>query len=99
MLLLDVREPEEHAFCALADSVLIPLGELVSRVEEVPTRRAGGGLPPSRSAESGGAAILRRAGIEADVGLTGSIDSRSRKRSMASVPRYLTIKPLPCCLR
>ncbi|MBN8247114.1 MAG: hypothetical protein J0L84_06685 [Verrucomicrobia bacterium] len=33
--LLDVREPGEHAFCALPDSRLIPLGELSSRVEEL----------------------------------------------------------------
>lgn len=33
--LLDVREPGEHAFCALPDSRLIPLGDLVSRVEEL----------------------------------------------------------------
>ncbi len=35
VLLLDVRQPEEHAFCALPGSVLIPLGELMARVEEV----------------------------------------------------------------
>jgi rhodanese-related sulfurtransferase len=33
--LLDVRQPEEHAFVALPNSTLIPLGELLSRVEEL----------------------------------------------------------------
>jgi adenylyltransferase/sulfurtransferase len=33
--LLDVRQPEEHAFAALPHSTLIPLGELVERMEEV----------------------------------------------------------------
>ena len=30
VLLLDVRQPDEHAFCALPGSVLIPLGELAA---------------------------------------------------------------------
>jgi sulfur-carrier protein adenylyltransferase/sulfurtransferase len=33
--LLDVRQPEEHAMVALANSMLIPLGELFSRVDEI----------------------------------------------------------------
>lgn len=33
--LLDVREPEEHAFCALPGSRLLPLGELSSRGQEL----------------------------------------------------------------
>ena len=31
VLLLDVREPEEHAFCHLPGSVLVPLGDLPTR--------------------------------------------------------------------
>ena len=34
--LIDVREPEEFAYCHLPGSVLIPLGELASRAAEVP---------------------------------------------------------------
>lgn len=34
--LLDVRQPEEYAQARLADSVLIPLGELADRLAEVP---------------------------------------------------------------
>ena len=33
--LLDVRQPEEHAFVALPQSTLIPLGELSARVDEI----------------------------------------------------------------
>lgn len=33
--LLDVRQPEEHTIVALDNSVLIPLGELFSRVDEI----------------------------------------------------------------
>ncbi len=35
--LLDVREPEEYAYCQLPGSVLLPLGELPARAAEVPT--------------------------------------------------------------
>ncbi|MEI6357748.1 MAG: rhodanese-like domain-containing protein [Verrucomicrobiota bacterium] len=33
--LLDVREPEEHAFCALPGSVLVPLSELQERALDI----------------------------------------------------------------
>lgn len=33
--LLDVREPDEHAFVALPNSTLIPLRQLASRVDEI----------------------------------------------------------------
>ena len=33
--LLDVREPEEHAFVALLDSTLIPLGELYAHLDDL----------------------------------------------------------------
>lgn len=33
--LLDVRQPEEHAFVALPSSTLIPLGEVLGRAEEI----------------------------------------------------------------
>jgi rhodanese-related sulfurtransferase len=36
-ILLDVREPEEFAYCHLPGSILIPLGELMARADEVPT--------------------------------------------------------------
>jgi rhodanese-related sulfurtransferase len=33
--LLDVREPDEHAFAALPNSTLIPLGQIGSRAGEI----------------------------------------------------------------
>jgi len=33
--LLDVRQPEEHAFVSLPNSTLIPLGELTVRLDEI----------------------------------------------------------------
>jgi sulfur-carrier protein adenylyltransferase/sulfurtransferase len=35
LVLLDVREPHEQAICRLPGSKLIPLGELLSRIEEI----------------------------------------------------------------
>lgn len=35
--LIDVREPEEYAYCQLPGSVLLPLSELPTRAAEVPT--------------------------------------------------------------
>jgi rhodanese-related sulfurtransferase len=84
--LLDVRQPDEHAFCALPGSVFIPLGELASRIEEVPTD-----VPVVVYCHHGvrsltGAAILRGAGIEA-LSLAGGIDRWSLAVD-PSVPRY-----------
>ncbi|UPL48363.1 rhodanese-like domain-containing protein [Hymenobacter sublimis] len=33
--LIDVRQPEEFTYCRIEGSVLIPLGELASRAEEI----------------------------------------------------------------
>lgn len=86
VVLLDVREPDEYAYCALAGSVLIPLGELAGRAEEVPA-----GAPVVVYCHHGvrslsGAAILLRAGIEA-MSLAGGIDRWSLTVDPA-VPRY-----------
>ena len=39
LFLLDVREPGEHEYVALPGSVLIPLGELTQRVDELSTQK------------------------------------------------------------
>src|SRR5947208_1453108 len=78
--LLDVRQPEEHAFAALPNSTLIPLGELPARTAEVEP-------PPGalvvvychhgiRSLT--GVALLERAGIGPAASLAGGIDAWSR---------------------
>ena len=36
LVLLDVREPWEHELCHLPGDVLVPLGELDERLDEVP---------------------------------------------------------------
>jgi rhodanese-related sulfurtransferase len=87
--LVDVRNSDEHAYCRLPDSLLVPLPELPGRVEEV--------QPPAdalvvvychhgvRSLR--GAAILTAAGHERVASLSGGIDAWSQLIDPA-VPRY-----------
>ena len=87
VLLLDVRQPEEHALCALPGSVLIPRGELMRRVEEVQPEGALVVVYCHHGVRSlSGAAILQRAGVEA-VSLAGGIDRWSQTVD-PGVPRY-----------
>jgi rhodanese-related sulfurtransferase len=87
VLLVDVRQPEEHVLCALPGSVLIPLGELTGRVDEVRPDGATVVVYCHHGVRSlSGAAILRRAGIEA-VSLAGGIDLWALAVD-AGVPRY-----------
>jgi rhodanese-related sulfurtransferase len=87
VLLLDVRQPEEHEYCALPGSVLIPLGELMTRAEEVQPEGATVVVYCHHGVRSlSGAAILHRAGIEAK-SLAGGID-RWALTVDPSVPRY-----------
>ncbi|AII52685.1 MULTISPECIES: rhodanese-like domain-containing protein [Hymenobacter] len=37
--LVDVRQPEEYAYCRIEGSVLIPLGELARRADEIDDTR------------------------------------------------------------
>jgi adenylyltransferase/sulfurtransferase len=39
LFILDVRQPDEHAVCNLKDAVLLPLGELPLRLEELDPQR------------------------------------------------------------
>jgi len=89
--LLDVREPDEHAHCALPGSRLLPLSELESRWQELRDWCAGGvqtvvycrhGV---RSAHA--IAFLEQEGFTGLVNLTGGIDRWSREAD-PSVPRY-----------
>ena len=89
VLLLDVRQPEEHDYCRLPESLLIPLGELAGRVEDV--------QPPDGALvvvychhgvrSLSGAAILARAGIERVASLAGGIEAWSLHID-PTVPRY-----------
>jgi rhodanese-related sulfurtransferase len=89
VFLLDVRRPDEHEAARIQGSLLVPLDELVSRMDEIE--------PPEgamivaychhgvRSLSA--AALLERAGFEKVVSLRGGIDAWSREID-PRVPRY-----------
>lgn len=91
--LLDVREPEEHAHCALPGSRLLPLSELEARWQELEAWCAPGEGGTTvvychhgvRSAHA--IAFLEEKGFSGLVNLTGGIDRWSREAD-PSVPRY-----------
>ena len=88
VVLLDVRQPEEHAYCALAGSVLIPLGELPARAGELdPTDTLVVVYCHHGVRSLSGAAILARAGFPNVASLAGGIDRWSEVVDPA-VPRY-----------
>jgi adenylyltransferase/sulfurtransferase len=87
--LLDVRQPDEHAFVALPNSTLIPLGELLSRADEIEDWRneevivyCHHGI---RSAQA--VAQLRALGFADVHNLSGGID-RWTDEVDPSLPRY-----------
>lgn len=87
--LLDVRNPGEHAFAALPDSRLIPLGELADRIAELEDWRdrdvvvyCHHGI---RSAHA--IAFLRTQGFNRLTNLSGGIDRWSEEVDPA-LPRY-----------
>ncbi|WP_224245910.1 rhodanese-like domain-containing protein [Hyalangium gracile] len=87
-VLLDVRYPDENAYVALPDSVLIPLPELEERADELEAFR---GRPVVVYCHHGvrslhGAAWLRSLGLEAS-SLQGGIDLYSRLVD-PSLPQY-----------
>lgn len=86
--LLDVRFPDEHAWVALPESVLIPLPELDERADELEALRGRTVVVYChhgvRSLD--GAAYLRSKGLEA-VSLRGGIDLYSRQVD-PTLPRY-----------
>jgi rhodanese-related sulfurtransferase len=87
--LLDVRNPDEYAYCRIGDSPLIPLPELPHRVDEV--------KPPAGALvvvychhgvrSLSGAAILQQAGFENVASMRGGIEAWSLLVD-SSVPRY-----------
>jgi len=88
IVLLDVRQPEEHAFCSLPRSVLIPLGELHARASEMEPTDALVVVYCHHGVRSlSGAAILQQAGLPNVASLAGGIDLWSQIID-PTVPRY-----------
>ena len=78
--LLDVRQPVEHAFVALTNSTLIPLGELPARTEEIDEWKGDEVVVYChhgiRSAQA--VALLRTVGFTNVHNLSGGIDRLAR---------------------
>ena len=88
VVLLDVRQPEEHAYCHLPGSVLIPLGELAVRAGEIDPGEALVVVYCHHGVRSlSGAAILAQAGFPNVASLAGGIDRWSQVVDPA-MPRY-----------
>jgi rhodanese-related sulfurtransferase len=89
LLLIDVRQPEEHAIGALPNSTLIPLGELPVRLNEIhPPLGALVVVYCHHGIRSlSGAAYLEQAGVTPVASLAGGIDAWSALID-PSVPRY-----------
>jgi adenylyltransferase/sulfurtransferase len=69
-VLLDVREPDEHAECAIPGSVLVPLGEVLRDPAAVRDRL-------SREARAGGTEVEGRDVADADADAGGADGSRA----------------------
>lgn len=86
-LLIDVREPDEHALCRIAGARLIPMGEVPGRLAEIPTDR-----PVLIHCHHGGRSLrvtqfLRAKGHARVSNVKGGIDAWSLRVDPA-VPRY-----------
>jgi rhodanese-related sulfurtransferase len=79
VVFLDVRQPEENAYCALPNSVLIPLGELMARVGELEQTQDLIVVYCHHGIRSlSGAAILAQAGFPNVASMAGGIDRWSQ---------------------
>ncbi|MFO0802404.1 MAG: rhodanese-like domain-containing protein [Gemmataceae bacterium] len=89
VFLLDVRNYDEHSYCHLPGSTLVPLGELAGRLDEVnPPADALTVVYCHHGVRSlTGAAILMQAGHVNVASLSGGIEAWS-VRINPSVPRY-----------
>lgn len=89
-LLVDVREPWEHALCALPASRLIPLGELAERLDELEDTVHDAAIVAychHGVRSRGAAAILAASGRTNLASLAGGIDAWARLID-PTVPRY-----------
>lgn len=86
--LIDVREPDEHTFAKIEGAKLIPLGQVVSRMNEIEPGRetvvhCKGGVRSAKAIEA-----LQQAGFDGElINLTGGITAWSNDVD-PSVPKY-----------
>jgi rhodanese-related sulfurtransferase len=87
LFLLDVREPYEFAYASLANSVLIPLGQLPRRIGELDPEREIVVICHHGVRSQQAALYLAHHGFKKVANLSGGIDAWSLECD-ASVPRY-----------
>jgi len=87
LLLLDVREPEERAFASISPSVHIPMQQIPSNRDRLPTDREIVVYCHSGMRSAMVAAYLEREGFARVANLRGGIDAWSVVVDPA-VPRY-----------
>lgn len=92
VVVVDCREPEEHAIARLEGAVLVPMGEVQSRLDELRDLSADGERDVVVMCHHGVrslrvAVALRQAGFDDAVSLAGGIDRWSQEIDPA-VPRY-----------
>jgi len=86
-VLVDVREPEEWAFCRIDGAVHIPLAEMRERCQELPADRELVFYCHHGMRSLAAVKIAREFDLERSFSLAGGIDAWSR-RVDPSVPRY-----------
>jgi rhodanese-related sulfurtransferase len=87
LVLLDVREPEELALCALPGVMAIPLGELSVRHVELDPERPTVCICHHGIRSASAAAGLARMGFDELYNLTGGVDRWAREVD-PTMPRY-----------
>lgn len=88
VLLLDVRQPDEHTYCHLPGSVHIPLGELHARMAEIEPGEALVVVYCHHGVRSiSGAAVLLHAGFLNVASLAGGIEHWANVVD-PTMPRY-----------
>jgi rhodanese-related sulfurtransferase len=87
LLLLDVREPWEHATAKIEGSVLIPMGEIPARFQELDPEAHIVTICHAGVRSMNVAVWLRNQGIEKVQSLRGGIDLWSREID-PKVPQY-----------
>ena len=86
-LVLDVRELEELAICALPNALHIPLGDLSSQFAQLPEGRVIVALCHHGRRSLQAALFLKAQGIEQVLNLTGGIDAWAQQVD-PSMARY-----------
>jgi rhodanese-related sulfurtransferase len=89
LLIIDVREPDEHAIARIAAAKLVPMGEISDRLSELEEHKA---RPVVVHCHHGGRSRrvtnwLRQQGFTHAQNMTGGIDAWSQAVD-SSVPRY-----------